>query len=308
MKQLLDKGADPNARVNRKVWYTRLQLRPVWRRRSRRDAVLARRLRHRRRRDEAAGVVRRRPEHPDDEAARARRESGDAGRRGSRDVSGVPPVPTGGPGMPPLLAAAGAGYGEGFAGNAHRFAPGGMLAAVKYLVEELGADVNAARRRRQHRAAPRRVARRQRDDSVPGVEGRRRDDGQPRAARPRSTWPTARCSARSRIPRRSSCSRASARRTTTSACRAEPGAGRRVAPPCGHSQSVRVGAAVGGRGRGGRGGRRPGPGAAARRGSGGDRRRSDAAAGHQRRHLRASPATARRATTPARTARPIATR
>ncbi|MGH9350005.1 MAG: ankyrin repeat domain-containing protein, partial [Vicinamibacterales bacterium] len=45
--------------------------------------------------------------------------------------------------IPPLLAAAGAGYGEGFAGNAHRFAPGGMLAAVKYLVETLGVDVNA---------------------------------------------------------------------------------------------------------------------------------------------------------------------
>ena len=38
---------------------------------------------------------------------------------------------------------AGTGYSEGFAGNAHRYAPTGLLAAVKYLVEELGADVNA---------------------------------------------------------------------------------------------------------------------------------------------------------------------
>ena len=45
--------------------------------------------------------------------------------------------------MPPLLAAAGVGYGEGFAGNSHRHAPGGMLAAVRFLVEQLGADVNA---------------------------------------------------------------------------------------------------------------------------------------------------------------------
>ena len=30
------------------------------------------------------------------------------------------------------------------AANSHRFAPSGMLAAVKYLVEELHADVNAA--------------------------------------------------------------------------------------------------------------------------------------------------------------------
>jgi ankyrin repeat protein len=48
------------------------------------------------------------------------------------------------PGVPPLVAAAGSGYGEGFAANSHRFAPGGMLAAVKYLVEEQHADVNAA--------------------------------------------------------------------------------------------------------------------------------------------------------------------
>ena len=31
----------------------------------------------------------------------------------------------------------------GFAGNSHHVAPSGMLPAVKYLVEELGADVNA---------------------------------------------------------------------------------------------------------------------------------------------------------------------
>jgi len=35
------------------------------------------------------------------------------------------------------------GYGEGFAGNTRNVAPTGMMAAVKYLVEELGADVNA---------------------------------------------------------------------------------------------------------------------------------------------------------------------
>jgi uncharacterized protein len=54
-----------------------------------------------------------------------------------------PPVPYGGPGAWPLHAAAGLEYGEGFAGNAHRHAPGGWMPAVKYLVEELGADVNA---------------------------------------------------------------------------------------------------------------------------------------------------------------------
>jgi ankyrin repeat protein len=52
------------------------------------------------------------------------------------------PVPVGGPGVPPLLAAAGVGYGEGYAANSHRYAPTGFLPAITYLVE-LGADVNA---------------------------------------------------------------------------------------------------------------------------------------------------------------------
>ena len=55
----------------------------------------------------------------------------------------APPVPPGGPGAFAIHAAAGVEYGEGFAGNAHRHAPGGWLPAIKYLVEELGADVNA---------------------------------------------------------------------------------------------------------------------------------------------------------------------
>ena len=53
-------------------------------------------------------------------------------------------MPVGGPGMPALLAVAGVGYGKGFAGNSHVYAPGGMMPAVKYLVEEIGVDVNAA--------------------------------------------------------------------------------------------------------------------------------------------------------------------
>ena len=55
----------------------------------------------------------------------------------------APAIPYGGPGASALHAAAGVEYGEGFAGNAHRHAPDAWLPAVKYLVEELGADVNA---------------------------------------------------------------------------------------------------------------------------------------------------------------------
>jgi hypothetical protein len=59
------------------------------------------------------------------------------------DPSGLPPVPAGGPGVYPIHAASGVGYGEGYAANAHMHAPDGWLPAMKYLIEELHADVNA---------------------------------------------------------------------------------------------------------------------------------------------------------------------
>ncbi|MGB1841623.1 MAG: ankyrin repeat domain-containing protein [Longimicrobiales bacterium] len=66
------------------------------------------------------------------------------GRRGNQeDQSGLPPVPTGGPGVHPIHAASGVGYGEGFAANQHSHAPDSWVPAVRYLVEEHGADVNA---------------------------------------------------------------------------------------------------------------------------------------------------------------------
>ena len=57
------------------------------------------------------------------------------------DPSGLPPYKAGDPGVYPIHAASGVGYGEGFAGNAHRHAPDAWLATVEYLVE-LGADAN----------------------------------------------------------------------------------------------------------------------------------------------------------------------
>jgi ankyrin repeat protein len=59
------------------------------------------------------------------------------------DASGLPPVPVGGPNVHPIHAATGHAYGTGFAGVSHRHAPDAWLPAVQYLVEELGADVNA---------------------------------------------------------------------------------------------------------------------------------------------------------------------
>jgi len=139
MKLLLDKGADPNARVRRKVWYSGYNF----------DQSGV---------DEAGATAFWRAAYAADVAAMKLLVAHGAdpfiptmklfSRRGPEDPaagtdkSGLPVLPIGGPGASPLLAAAGPGYSTGFAGNSHHTAPGGMLPAVKYLVEELGFDVN----------------------------------------------------------------------------------------------------------------------------------------------------------------------
>jgi ankyrin repeat protein len=141
MTALLDKGANPNARLKKKVWYSGYNFdlsgvdesgaTPFWRAAYASD-VDAMRLLAARGADPNIPTMR----------TPGRPRTGDA-QRDVKDVSPLPPVPVGGPAVTPLQAAAGVGYGEGFAANSHRFAPGGMLAAVKYLVEELHMDVNA---------------------------------------------------------------------------------------------------------------------------------------------------------------------
>ena len=140
MKLLLDKGADPNARVRRKVWYSGYNFdqsgvdeagaTPLWRAAYAAD-VAAMKLLVSYGADPSLPTMklfsRRGPEDP----------------VAGTDKSGLPPIVIGGPGATPLHAAAGPGYAMGFAGNSHHVAPSGMLPAVKYLVEELGADVNA---------------------------------------------------------------------------------------------------------------------------------------------------------------------
>jgi ankyrin repeat protein len=142
LTRLLEKGADPNARLNKKVWYSgysfdlsgvdEIGATAFWRAAYASDVAAMRLL-------VAHGAD---PNIPTMKPA-GRARFGDQDRE-VQDVSGLPPVPVGGPSVTPLQAAAGVGYGEGFAANSHRFAPTGMMAAVKYLVEELGADVNAA--------------------------------------------------------------------------------------------------------------------------------------------------------------------
>jgi len=141
MKAVLDKGADPNVRLSKKVWYQgysfdlsgvdEIGATPFWRAAYASDIEAMQLL-------VAHGAD---PNIPTMKGAGRPRIADE--NREVKDVAKTPPVPLGGPGIPPLVAAAGAGYGEGFAANSHRFAPTGMMAAVKYLVEVVGADVNA---------------------------------------------------------------------------------------------------------------------------------------------------------------------
>ena len=144
MKMLIDKGADVNARTKMKVWYSgysfdlsgvdEIGASVFWRAAYASDIAAMRLL-------VAAGAD---PNLPTIKPAGRARFGDMLETREVVDQSGLPPVPVGGPSVTPLHAAAGVGYGEGFGANSHRYAPTGMLAAVKYLVEELGADVNAA--------------------------------------------------------------------------------------------------------------------------------------------------------------------
>jgi len=77
----------------------------------------------------------------EDVLAHAQRQ--DSVKAAEPDPSGLPPVEVGGPGVWAIHAASGVGYGEGFAGNAHRHVDDGWLPSVKFLVEDVGMDVNA---------------------------------------------------------------------------------------------------------------------------------------------------------------------
>ncbi len=141
MKALLDAGADPNARLTKHLWFMSFTFdllgvdtrgaTPFWRAAYATD-VNAMKLLVANGADPNIPTLKPPPR-------RSRRPSGPP----REDPSGLPPVPEDGPGVWPIHAASGVGYGEGYAGNAHRHVPGGWLPAVKYLVEEMGADVNA---------------------------------------------------------------------------------------------------------------------------------------------------------------------
>ena len=145
MRAYLEAGADPDARLERHLWYleynfTQLSVNiagatPFWRAAHAVDVEAMRLLRE-------YGAD---PTIPTLKPPSRRRRYG--GDREGEDPSGLPPVAPGGPGVPVIVAAAGVGPaggdGSGRAGVSHRHAPDGWMPAMKYLVDELGLDVNA---------------------------------------------------------------------------------------------------------------------------------------------------------------------
>lgn len=137
MKALLEAGANPNARLDNHLWYMSYNhccsesvdgATPFWRAAYATDVAAMRLLMAH---GADPGVPTRAPQ--------PRRRSND----GAPDPSGLPPAVPGGPGVWPLHAASGVGYGEGFESNAHRHVPDGWMPSVRYLIEEVGVDVNA---------------------------------------------------------------------------------------------------------------------------------------------------------------------
>ncbi len=143
MELLLDAGADPNARTSTHIWYAAYNAgrmgvdfagaTPFWRAAYAADVRAMRLLL-----DNGADpniwtynlINPRRFNFP--------------GRSNEpeEDPSGLEPVPHGGPGVHPLHAASGVGFGTSRVAQTHRHVPNGWLPAVRFLVDEVGVDPN----------------------------------------------------------------------------------------------------------------------------------------------------------------------
>ena len=140
MSAMLGAGASPNVRLTKHLWfmeYTFTQLdvdvrgsTPFWRATYALDLPAMKILLEYGAETEIATMK--------GPARRFRRGGGD-----QEDLSGIPPVQEGGPNVYPIHAATGHAYGTGFAGVSHRHAPDAWMPVLTFLVEELGADVNA---------------------------------------------------------------------------------------------------------------------------------------------------------------------
>jgi ankyrin repeat protein len=142
METLLKAGADVNARLKKDQWYLVYTFgslgvdmtgaTPFWRAAHAVDVPAMKLL-------VKYGAD---PNIPTTVAAGGGGRRGRGGGGGGPDPSGLAPVRPGDANVYPIHAAAGVAYGLGFTGNFHQHAPNGWLPAVKYLVDELGADVN----------------------------------------------------------------------------------------------------------------------------------------------------------------------
>lgn len=172
MRALLDKDADPNKRLNTHLWYSEYTFSvignqsaglyykgatPFWRAAHALDVHAMRMLKEHGADPHIASIKlperrRRRPMPP----AEAEVAAGDAKKtttgdlvtpvttkpKRDEDPSGIPPVAVGGPMISPIHVVSGAAYGQSWAANAHIHAPGAWMDAIRFLVEECGADVN----------------------------------------------------------------------------------------------------------------------------------------------------------------------
>ena len=147
---LLEAGADPNVRLRRHLWYMEYTFgvlrgsgidlggaTPFWRAAYALDLEAMRLLK-----EHGADPTTPTAKPPQRRRRRAPAEE-EAAEESNPDPSGLPPTPVGGPAIHPIHAASGVGYGQSFAGNAHRHVPDGWTATVRFLVEECAADVNA---------------------------------------------------------------------------------------------------------------------------------------------------------------------
>ena len=141
MQALLEAGADPNVRLTKDLWWSHRRFvtadlegtTPFFRAALGLDVAAMRLL----------------VAHGADPSIASRRPDDGGNKFGDdekfypeEDPSGVPPVPVGGPSWYPIHAATGLGY-DMRAANEHRHVPSAWLPALKYLVAEMGADVNA---------------------------------------------------------------------------------------------------------------------------------------------------------------------
>jgi len=139
MKALLDAGAEPNARLSKHLYYVEFTFArlgidtwgatPFWRAAHALDVDAMKLL-------VSYGAD---PDIPS-KAPPGDMRFGDSFVNPEKDPSGLRPSEPGGPGVYPIHVATG--FGTGRAPNSHRHVPDGWIPAVRYLVEDLGADVN----------------------------------------------------------------------------------------------------------------------------------------------------------------------